>query len=112
MRQELFAEYEFPLIGINLGTLGFLAEVERSDFSYALERLFKKNCMGFEERMMLSGEVSGNSSYQNVALNDIVITRDGSLRIVHFDVYVNGTLLNSYMADGVIISYADRIDRL
>ena len=53
---------------------------------------------------MLSGEVSGNSSYQNVAVNDIVITRDGSLRIVHFDVYVNGTLLNSYMADGVIIS--------
>ena len=37
---------------------------------------------------MLSGEVSGNSSYQNVAVNDIVITRDGSLRIVHFDVYV------------------------
>ena len=97
------AEYEFPLIGINLGTLGFLAEVERSDFSYALERLFK-NQVGFEERMMLSGEVSGNSSYQNVAVNDIVITRDGSLRIVHFDVYVNGTLLNSYMADGVIIS--------
>ena len=90
------AEYEFPLIGINLGTLGFLAEVERSDFSYALERLFK-NQVGFEERMMLSGEVSGNSSYQNVAVNDIVITRDGSLRIVHFDVYVNGTLLNSYM---------------
>ena len=83
------AEYEFPLIGINLGTLGFLAEVERSDFSYALERLFK-NQVGFEERMMLSGEVSGNSSYQNVAVNDIVITRDGSLRIVHFDVYVNG----------------------
>ncbi len=81
------AEYEFPLIGINLGTLGFLAEVERSDFSYALERLFK-NQVGFEERMMLSGEVSGNSSYQNVAVNDIVITRDGSLRIVHFDVYV------------------------
>lgn len=97
------AEYEFPLIGINLGTLGFLAEVERSDFSYALERLFK-NQVGFEERMMLSGEVSGNSSYQNVAVNDIVITRDGSLRIVHFGVYVNGTLLNSYMADGVIIS--------
>ena len=63
------AEYEFPLIGINLGTLGFLAEVERSDFSYALERLFK-NQVGFEERMMLSGEVSGNSSYQNVAVND------------------------------------------
>ena len=54
--------------------------------------------------MMLSGEVSGNSSYRNVSVNDIVITRDGSLRIVHFDVYVNGTLLNSYIADGVIIS--------
>lgn len=97
------AEYDFPLIGINLGTLGFLAEVERFAYPNALERLFLDQ-VGFEERMMLTGEVSGSSQYRNTAVNDIVITRDGNLRIVHFDVYVNGTLLNSYMADGVIIS--------
>lgn len=97
------AEYDFPLIGINLGTLGFLAEVERFDYPNALERLFLDQ-VGFEERMMLTGEVSGSSQYRNTVVNDIVITRDGNLRIVHFDVYVNGTLLNSYMADGVIIS--------
>ena len=41
---------------------------------------------------------------ENVALNDIVLSRKGNLRIIHFNVYVNGTLLNSYEADGIVIS--------
>ncbi len=92
-----------PLLGINLGTLGFLAEVELQDYPAALERVFQDS-VTLEERMMLRGEVEGRESADYTAVNDIVITRDGSLRVVHFNVYVNGILLNSYMADGVIIS--------
>ena len=40
---------------------------------------------------------------KDLAVNDIVLTREGNLRIVQFNVYVNGTLLNTYQADGVII---------
>lgn len=50
----------------------------------------------------MQGVVSGRQKH--VAMNDIVVTREGSLRVVHFNVYVNGVLLNSYLADGVIIS--------
>lgn len=56
-----------------------------------------------EERMMLYG----SAAYRNVrdvALNDIVMTRSGSMKIVHFNLYVNGEFLNSYDADGLIVS--------
>ena len=54
-----------------------------------------------EKRMMLEGTMS--SGEKDLAVNDIVLTREGNLRIVQFNVYVNGTLLNTYQADGVII---------
>ena len=44
-----------------------------------------------------------SSGEKDLAVNDIVLTREGNLRIVQFNVYVNGTLLNTYQADGVII---------
>lgn len=90
-----------PLLGINLGTLGYLADVELKDFHSALNRLFV-DMPDIEERMMLEG-VTGKGK-RNIAVNDIVLTREGNIRIVQFNVYVNGTLLNTYMADGVIIS--------
>ena len=51
--------------------------------------------------MMLEGTMT--SGEKDLAVNDIVLTREGNLRIVQFNVYVNGTLLNTYQADGVII---------
>ena len=52
--------------------------------------------------MMMRGTIDGRHEY--MAMNDVVVTREGNLRVVHFNVYVNGALLNSYLADGVIIS--------
>lgn len=52
--------------------------------------------------MMLKGTLNGMSTHY--ALNDIVMTRRGILRVIHFEVYVNGELLNTYEADGVIVS--------
>ncbi len=92
---------DIPLLGINMGTLGYLAEVELNEVHHALDRLFKDD-MEIENRMMLNGKVCGVS--EHTALNDIVVTREGSLRIVHFNVYVNNVLLNSYHADGIIVS--------
>lgn len=90
-----------PLLGINLGTVGYLTDVELKDYRQALDRLFESDPI-VEERMMLQGEF--RDGLRDVALNDIVLAREGKIRIVKFHLYVNGTLLNTYLADGVIIS--------
>ena len=90
-----------PLIGVNMGTLGYLTEIELPKIEESLEKLF---CGAFlpERRMMLQGKLEGKK--EDIALNDIVVARAGSIRVIHFNIYVNGQLLNSYQADGVIIS--------
>lgn len=93
--------YDLPMLGVNMGTLGYLTEVEVQDYQKALDTLFMDR-QNVEKRMMMRGSIG--RMIDNIALNDIVVTRDGSLRIVHFNVYVNGTLLNSYQADGIIVS--------
>ena len=89
-----------PLLGINIGTLGYLADVELKDYKAAIDRLCEVEPT-VEKRMMLEGTMT--SGEKDLAVNDIVLTREGNLRIVQFNVYVNGTLLNTYQADGVII---------
>ena len=85
-----------PLIGVNLGTLGFLQEVEAAEATYMLERLINDD-YSIEKRMMLKGA-------GHIALNDVVISRKGSIKIVYLNIYVNDRLLNSYKADGIVIS--------
>ncbi|HBN57427.1 MAG TPA: NAD(+) kinase [Lachnospiraceae bacterium] len=92
---------DIPILGINMGTLGYLAEVEVSHIGEALENLLLGR-YEVENRMMLEGTFGGMR--KDVSLNDIVVARSGSLRLIHFKLYVNGELLNSYEADGVIIS--------
>lgn len=92
---------EIPILGINMGTLGYLTEVEVEHVEEALNQILDGNYMT-EDRMMLDGWFDDDT--QGVALNDIVLFRKGALRIIHFNLYVNGALLNSYEADGIIIS--------
>lgn len=94
-----------PLLGINLGNLGYLAEVDKQSVYPALDQLLTGD-YEVEERMMLSGSVYRGEELigEDIALNDIVIGRDGHLRVVRFKNYVNDEYLNSYNADGIIIS--------
>ena len=98
-------DLNIPLLGINLGTLGFLAEVEKGNLQHALDLLLR-DCYQIESRMMLCGRLyrDGECPVRSYALNDIVITRSGSMQIIHFHIYVNGQFLNEYSADGVIVS--------
>ena len=79
---------KLPLLGINIGTLGYLADVELKDYKSAIDRLCEEEPK-VEKRMMLEGTMS--SGEKDLAVNDIVLTREGNLRIVQFNVYVNGT---------------------
>lgn len=97
---------QIPLLGINLGTLGYLAEVEVQQLETALLRLLSGEFI-LEERMMLQGEITsalGDPLVKDQALNDVVITRAGALQITSYDIYVNGHFLNNYQADGIILS--------
>lgn len=94
-----------PVMGINLGTLGFLAEVEINRMDQAIEKLMSGDYLT-EERMMLEGSVfhEGIAKGFSSALNDVTITRGGSLQIIRFSIYVNQKILCKMNADGIILS--------
>lgn len=100
-------DLNIPIMGVNLGTLGFLAEVEPEYIIPAIDRLLM-NDYEMEERMNICGSVMKHEHkdmpFLDVALNDIVITRAGFSRIIGLKVYVNGRVLDIYEADGIIIS--------
>lgn len=96
-----------PIIGVNLGTLGYMTEIELSNLEESLDRLIAGD-YGQENRMMLNGKViyKDGRCDEGWALNDIVISRSGSLQIIQFNIYVNGQFLNDYNADGMIVTTA------
>ena len=93
---------EIPLMGVNLGTLGYLCEVEEATVFDAIDSLMADKYMT-EDRIMLTGHKRGSET-SRVALNDIVIHRKGNLQILSLNVYVNGEFLNNYHADGIIVA--------
>lgn len=102
--------HEIPILGVNLGTLGFLAEIEKQNVEQAIDRLLREDYR-IEKRLMLAGEIIYNTKRpiqtQNstgYVLNDIVITRKGFSRIISLGIYVNDTLVDNFFGDGVIIS--------
>ena len=94
-----------PLLGINLGTLGFLTSAEKSELPKCLDSVLDDSC-SIDERMMLEGVAyHGSEKIQmNIALNDVIIARAGFSRLVELKIYVYGELLSIYNADGIIVS--------
>ena len=96
---------QIPLLGVNLGTLGYLTEIDRNSIFPALDALLEGRYQ-IESRMMLRGRVyhEGKVISEESALNDIVIGRENSMHVISITNYVNDAFLNSYRADGMIIS--------
>ena len=97
---------EVPLLGVNLGTLGYLAELDIHQAEEGLNELLERGPAEIEERMMLKGTVcqNGEPVYEDMALNDIVIGRRSGFKIIRFNVYVDGEFLSAYAADGIIVA--------
>lgn len=97
---------ELPIIGVNTGNLGFLTEVEYQNVYSALDKLLSGDYT-IESRMMLK-EISyfkqPDSRSSCYALNDIVISKRGSGRLITVKVYLENELADVYRADGLIIS--------
>ena len=104
---HLCAPSGVPILGVNLGRLGFLIQIDRKEWREYFEKLFNGEAW-IENRMMLraehirAGESLGNSN----ALNEVVVARGQNLRPVRLTASVDGRRLTSYVADGLIASTA------
>ena len=111
----MLGKENIPLVGVNLGTLGYLCELEEDTVFPAIDCLMSDDYL-LETRMMLTGaQVSSKDeswdstdwikdSDANSALNDIVLHRSNEMCVLSFHVYVNGMFLATYRADGIILS--------
>ena len=99
------ADTGIPMLGINTGRLGYLTDVDRNEIIPAIDALAEDKYL-VDERMMINGNVisDGKTVCTDSALNDIVVHRQGDMRVVEYDVYVNKKFLKSYRADGIIVS--------
>jgi NAD+ kinase len=102
---HLCAPSGVPMLGINLGRLGFLMQFSREKWHTALEHLLKGE-FWIENRMMLRAEHlrSGDSLGNWHALNEAAVARSGTVRPVRLSVSVDGHLLTNYVADGILAS--------
>lgn len=102
---HLCAPCGVPMLGVNLGRLGFLIQVNRNEWREYFDKLLNGEAW-IENRMMLRAEHirAGESLGDWRALNEVVVGRGTNLRPVHLTAYVDGSPLTSYLADGLIAS--------
>lgn len=100
-----FREQGIPVCGINLGTLGFLADIEPKELELRLGKILIGEYV-VENRLLLSGYVRNElgERFLGNAINDVVISKGGSARMLTLSVSVNNTHLMNYKADGLIVS--------
>ncbi len=96
---------KIPLLGINRGHLGFLADIPADNVVSQLQEILDGNFVE-EERFMLYSEIvrDGNVVYTGNAFNDVVIQKGNIARLVQFDTFINGNFLLTQRSDGMIIS--------
>lgn len=94
------AHAEIPILGVNLGSLGFLTQTSAEELPQVLERL-RRGEFEVEERMMLQGEVQGK---KYLALNDLVLSRPGIEEFTELELFVGEEFVASYPGDGLIIA--------
>lgn len=90
-----------PLLGVNLGTLGYLTEVESGNERAAVDAVLDGK-FEIEERMMLAARVAGGDEY--VGLNEVLVERSSRHRLVRLAVRIGGERLTAFNADGVIVA--------
>ena len=93
-------------IGINRGHMGYLTEIsELKDYDEFADKLVNEKFM-VQERMMLSvkAERDGRIIYKDFALNEVLLCKSNTVRMMEYEVYVNDTFLNSYHADGFLVA--------
>lgn len=99
---QVVGEVETPILGVNVGGLGFLTEIPLDDFSGEFAKILR-NEYRIEKRFLLKGMIDGDPS-PLYALNEILIDKASSVRVIQIQVEIDGQFLNSYISDGLLIS--------
>jgi len=104
---RIAAQHSVPILGLNLGRVGFLAEMELEDWPEKLQRVLTGEYW-LEERVMLQAVLwrGGDALEGFEALNDVVIGRTSLARVVRLATYIDGSYLTTYVADGLIVATA------
>ena len=101
------ADVDVPLLGINLGKVGFLSKAEASDLEDVLGHI-TSGAFTIDERMVLEGRVlpggQAGDGERHVALNDVVVARGALARVCRLDVSIDGTHLATFIADGLVVA--------
>ena len=99
------AGLNIPMLGINLGTLGYLTQGSDGEIPELLDALLEDRYV-LERRLMLEGRMEGRDGtrFRDVALNELVVTRKDSMKVTKLSISVNGRFFSSYTANGVILS--------
>jgi NAD+ kinase len=99
------AIYNKPLVGVNIGNLGYLTDVEKKDSFEALVKIFKGEYK-LEKRMMLQATISNEIKEEGIqlALNDICVNRYIFNKMISINLYINDEFIDLYKCDGLIIS--------
>ncbi|HEX5705647.1 MAG TPA: NAD(+)/NADH kinase [Pyrinomonadaceae bacterium] len=102
---RLVGEREVPVLGINYGTFGYLAEFRVDEMDAALESVLAGSYR-LDRRVMLAAEVyrDGEKSDHERVLNDVVISKSALARIIEIETWIDGQFVNLFRADGLIIS--------
>ena len=96
-----YRDLDIPILGVNLGHLGFMADIPQTDIQPSLDE-FLKGKYTIEKRLMLSGKTKQNE--ERLAMNDIVIHRGSNPSLIELTLYVDDLYLNSFQADGLVIA--------
>jgi NAD+ kinase len=102
---RMVGDRELPVVGVNYGGLGYLAEFRIEELYLALESILKGDYL-LEQRVMLAVELLRGDQQvtRNRVLNDVVINKSALARIIEIEAYMNGQFVNSFRADGLIVS--------
>ena len=94
-----------PVCGVNIGTLGFMADIELGELEKKLQKILDGDYR-VEKRLLLAGFVKsdGKERFLGHAINDVVVTKGGVARMLHLGLSINESHLMEYKADGVIVS--------
>jgi NAD+ kinase len=92
--------WDVPVLGFNLGTFGFLTEAQPEEMSPVIERLFASD-YAVDERMTIEASTEAETLH---GVNDVVVEKIESTRLVHLEVVVDGTPFTTYRADGLIMA--------